>query len=137
MSPTVDDLRNSSFITKGDVDPPVLVTIGSVKKVNVAKEGAEPEMRWALNLNELDKPWIVNVTNGEIIAGITGSRDIGKWVGTQIVLYVDPNVSFGGKLIGGIRCRARKRQPAPEPVPEDDFDQFAADNPVEEDEAPL
>jgi hypothetical protein len=27
------------------------------------------------------------------------------------VLYHDPNVSFGGKLIGGIRVRAPRKQP--------------------------
>jgi hypothetical protein len=28
-----------------------------------------------------------------------------SWVGSKIVLYNDSNVTFGGKLVGGIRVR--------------------------------
>ena len=106
--PTVDDLKNSSYLTQKDVDPPALVTIDHWEKVNVAKEGAEPEMRFCLMFKELDKPMTLNVTNGNIIASITGSADFNNWCGQVIVLYRDPNISFGGKLVGGIRVRAPK-----------------------------
>ena len=52
------------------------------------------------------------------------------WVGHKIVLYHDPTVSFGGKLVGGIRVRmprnakAAPAKAAPKPAPEEpkDFD---------------
>ena len=125
----VDDLKQSRFLTQGDVDPAVLVTIRSDEKVNVSREGADPELRYALHFDELDKPMTINSTNGQIIAAILGSRKSMNWVGQQIVLYRDPNVSFGGQLVGGIRVRAPLNQPlrhqtepdAPEPevVPEE------------------
>lgn len=34
-----------------------------------------------------------------------------------MVLYDDPNVSFGGKLVGGIRVRAARNQAAPKSQP--------------------
>ena len=43
------------------------------------------------------------------------------WLGQQIVLYTDPNVSYGGKLVGGIRIRAKRKAAAPAPKA-DDFD---------------
>lgn len=118
MSPNVNDLKQSNFLTQNDVDPPVLVTIKGYKQVDVAREGADPEYRWALIFNELDKPMTLNLTNGQIIAAITGSDELNDSIGHKIVLYRDPNVMFGRKLVGGIRCRAPKptQEPdAPEP----------------------
>jgi len=36
---------------------------------------------------------------------------VDEWRGTELVLFVDPNVKFGHKKVGGIRCRAPKNQP--------------------------
>lgn len=99
-------------MTKNDVTPQVLVTIGGYEQVNVAKEGAPEEHKWVLTFHELEKPLVLNSTNGQIIAAITGSDDFDGWIGKKIVLYFDPNISFAGKLTGGIRCRAPKNQPA-------------------------
>lgn len=117
--PSVNDLKQSKFLTKADVIPPVLVTIRGYEQVNVAKDGVEPENKWALQFDELEKPLVLNSTNGQIIAAITGSEDFDGWIGHKVVLYNDPNISFGGKLTGGIRCRAPRNQaPAPAPAPQ-------------------
>lgn len=114
--PSLSDLKQSKFLTKADVTPPVLVTIRGYEQVNVAKEGVEPELKWCLQFEELEKPLVLNSTNGQIIAAITGSEDFDGWIGHKIVMYNDPNISFAGKLTGGIRCRAPRAQPA-KPAP--------------------
>ena len=113
---SINDLKTSKFLKKEDVGRGVLVTIREVKQENVAKEGAEPEMKFTLHFEELEKPMVLNSTNGQIIAKITGIDDpIEDWAGHQIVLYEDPNVSFAGKLVGGIRVRAPKQTVQPKP----------------------
>ena len=104
----MSDVKSSKFLKRDDVGEGTLVTISDVSKENVAKEGAEPELKVCLHFLELEKPFVLNSTNGQIIAKITGKEnDIEKtWLGTKVVLYDDPNVSFGGKLTGGIRVRA-------------------------------
>jgi hypothetical protein len=116
--PTIADLKQSKFLTKADVTPPVLVTVAGYEK-QIVGSGDEQEERWTLNFSELEKPFVLNSTNGQIIAQITGSDDFQNWVGKKIVLYFEPNVSYGGKLTGGIRVRAPKNQPAPAPAPSD------------------
>lgn len=111
--PSVSDLKQSKFLTKADVTPDQLVTIRGYEQVNVAKEGAPQEDKYALHFNEMEKPLVLNSTNGQIIAAITGSEDFDGWIGKKIVLYFDPNISFAGKLTGGIRCRAPKTKPTP------------------------
>jgi hypothetical protein len=70
-------------------------------------------LKWCIAFPELEKPMVLNSTNGQIIAQITKSEDTDHWTGQKIVLYDDPTVSFGGKLTGGIRVRAPRNQPAP------------------------
>ena len=66
---------------------------------------------------------VLNSTNGQAVAAITGSEETDDWIGRKVVLYDDPNVSFGGKLVGGIRIRAPRGQAAkaiaaaPKPAP--------------------
>jgi hypothetical protein len=109
-------LKQSNFLTRADVGRGVLVTITEIRQENVAKTGAPEELRWCLFFDEYEKPMVLNSTNGQIIAGITKSDETDSWKGHKIVLYDDPNVSFGGKLVGGIRVRA-PRQPAAQAAP--------------------
>jgi hypothetical protein len=109
---SVSDLKSSKFLKKEDVGAGALVTIRKVTQENVAKEGAPEEPKWCLHFDEFDKPLVLNSTNGQIIGKITGIEDNIEtgWIGHKIVLYDDPNVSYAGKITGGIRVRAPKTQ---------------------------
>lgn len=118
--PDISELKKSSFVTKSDLGPSgSLFTITGCEQVNVAQEGAQPEMKWALNLQEIEKPFVLNSTNGQLIAQFTGSTKMEVWgeMRAKVVLYFDPNVSYAGKLMGGIRARAPRNQTAARPVP--------------------
>jgi hypothetical protein len=121
--PKTHEMRESKFLKQGDVTAPVLWTVQGVEKVNVAKDGAEPDYKWALSFEESDKPLVLNATNIQLCERIFASDDTDDWTGKRVVLYVDPNVSYGGKIVGGIRVRAPKKtappaKPAPPPVQE-------------------
>lgn len=124
--PNISVLKTSNFLKKEDCEPPVLVTIDRVDEQNVAKEGAPEEMKWCVYFREIEKPMVLNSTNGQLIASITGSPETDNWAGHKVVLYHDPSVSFGGKLVGGIRCRKPRAQAAPakpaqQPEPDEPF----------------
>jgi hypothetical protein len=108
--PKANEMLKSKFLKKEDVGVGVLATIRGVSEENVAIEGADPELKWAMTFNELDKPLVLNSTNIHAVVAITGSDDSEDWIGKQIVLYNDPNVSFAGKMTGGIRIRAPKNK---------------------------
>lgn len=109
-------LKQSKFLTRADVGTGVLVTIRQVFQENVAKEGAPEEHKWCMAFDELEKPMVLNSTNGQIIASFLKSDETDNWIGSKIVLYDDPSVSFGGKLVGGIRVRAPRGQAAAKPA---------------------
>ena len=121
--PNVNDLTNSRFLKQDDCDPPVLVTIRGYELVNVAPADQKEDKKYVLHFDEDVKPLVLNKTNGSLIAVITGSTDFDNWTGHKLVLFKDPSISFGGKLVGGIRVRAPKKQAAPESkAPETDDD---------------
>jgi len=107
--PRVSDLKQSKFLTKADVEPDILVTISGYEDTNVAMESQAPEMKWCLKFEEMDKPLVLNNTNGQLIEAITGSDNFDDWLGKKVVLFNDKTVMFAGKLTGGIRVRASRQ----------------------------
>ena len=96
--PKVSDLKNSKFLTKNDVEPDVLATVDRYEEVNVAMESQAPELKWVLYFKELDKPLVLNNTNGQLIEIFTGTDDFDGWLGKQVILYNDKTVSFAGTI---------------------------------------
>jgi hypothetical protein len=141
--PKTSEMRESKFLKKEDVGRGVLATIASCVRKNVAMEGAEPEQKWCLTFRELDKPLVLNSTNIQLCEQICGSDDTDQWVGKRIVLYTDPNVSYAGKLVGGIRVRAQRTvkppnvitQPMPPPRTEPVYEDH--NEPLDESDIPF
>lgn len=106
--PRVHEMKTSKFLKREDVGEGMVCLIVGVSQENVAKEGAEPELKWCLHFANIDKPLVLNTTNMTLIAKFLGSDNTDDWMGKKIMLYDDPAVSFGGKLTGGIRVRPYK-----------------------------
>ena len=106
-----DKYRNTKFIQKTDVEKGALVTIKEITEENVAPEYQSEEIKYVIYFEEDYKPWAPGIETLEIISQIAGTGNVDDWVGTKLVLFVDPDVKFGRKKVGGIRCRAPKNQP--------------------------
>ncbi len=104
----LSDAIDTKYLQKEDVDGDVTVTVESVKKQNVAKEDEPPEYKLVVKVREFPKPFIANKTNTKRLFKALGD-DSDDWAGQQIVLFVDPDVEFGGKVVGGLRLRAMPR----------------------------
>jgi len=112
MSRDITLIKSSRFLTKSDVDPETTFTIREVVEENVAMDGTPEELKFVVYFKEHEKGLVANWTNAQLLAQITGSTDMDEWSGHSVTAYHDPNVSFGGKLVGGIRVKA-----APQPRP--------------------
>ena len=106
----VSELKTSKFLKQTDVGDGVLVTIANVTQENIAKEGADPEYKFVMHFAELEKPLVLNQTNIQACQmACGGSEDTDDWIGQKVVLFNDPNVSYAGKITGGIRLRKPKQ----------------------------
>jgi len=106
----------SKFLRQADVGRGVLLTITGCKEVDVSEDDKPSELKWALLFAETPKPLVLNATNILTCEHIFASDDSDHWIGKQLVAYTDPTISFGGKVVGGIRVRA-PRLPAVVPPP--------------------
>lgn len=110
--PNVNEMLQSKYLKKEDIDDEIAVTIENVGKVNIAKENEKPQWKYAMTFEELAKPLLLNSTNIKLAAKACDSQDSDYWIGKKIMLYVDENITFGNDIVGGLRIKAIKRKAA-------------------------
>lgn len=123
----VSEISNSKFLKKSDVVPDLLLTIRSIEKVNVAKDNEKAEYKTGMYFKEVEKPMVLNQTNGNRVAQFLEEPETDNWIGKKVVVFYDPTVEFSGKISGGIRIRQPKLRSAaqasePKAMPSSDFD---------------
>lgn len=112
------EMIQSNYLKKEDVgEDGTVVTVRSFELVNVAPKGEPREEKWTMTFDEFDKPMVLNSTNIKLAEKALGSDETDDWIGKKLVIYNDPNVSFGKELVGGIRIRAHRKAAAPREVP--------------------
>ena len=105
--PKVNQMIPSTYLRKEDIDDEMVVTLGHVNLETMP----DSEQRWVLSFGETEKGLVLNNTSIRTLGSAFG-EDTDDWVGRKVVLYVDPNVSFKGKVVGGLRLRPAKNRPA-------------------------
>tara|TARA_R110000787_G_scaffold67053_1_gene150294 strand:- start:280 stop:669 length:390 start_codon:yes stop_codon:yes gene_type:complete len=77
----------------------------SVSRAELTLADGESESKWILQLDGL-KPLILNATNIRRCIAAFDTSETEGWIGRKIVAYDDPDIEFGGKMVGGVRLRA-------------------------------
>ena len=108
-------LKKSRYLTKEECGDGIVVTIEDFREENVAPVGAKEDVRWVAYLRD-HKPWVLNVTNGDLLTTQFGTDDSDGWIGKRVELFNDQSVLFNGKR-GGIRVRLPGRS-TPKSLPE-------------------
>jgi len=122
-------MSDSKYLKKEDLDEQGnLCTIKSFVKQNVAQEGEDAENKYVMFLHEFPKGLVLNATNRACLERVYGP-DTDDCIGNMIVLYVDENVSYAGKIVGGIRLRAPRSKAKPTPPPKVNSDDIDNDIP--------
>lgn len=124
----------SKYLKKEDLadfEDGAIVTIKGFKYESIQTGDDAAEDKVICYFKEFDKGMVLNKTNASLIPICTGARTAGEARGKQLVLYVDPTVSYGGKIVGGLRLkkvpgapkapRAVARPPEREPGSDDDL----------------
>src|SRR5262245_61855391 len=96
---------NAKYLKKEDIPSPVNTSILWIKVEEVTAKGKGTETRLVLYLDGLKKGLVLNKTNADALEEITGTAEYEEWKDLPVQLYVDPDVTYGGKKIGGIRIR--------------------------------
>ena len=116
--------RNSKWLRKDDVEAMPQEQRKTVVE-RIAEEEVGDDMKPVLYLKGIEKAWPLNMTALEALADITGSDDTDDFAGTPVEIYVDPDVRYAGKRIGGIKLRStgtQQKTDADKEGPSSDFD---------------
>jgi hypothetical protein len=108
----------SKFLKKEDFETPRVMTIKDCS----LEEVGQGDTRWVLFFKEAAKGLVLNVTKIKQLELAFGN-DTDGWMGQRVRLAHDPNVSFQGKIVGGIALQTPKAAvpvaPAPKVEPAD------------------
>ena len=106
----MNDAFPGNYLAKDDVAEGVEVCIDRVEVEELNTPDGSSQTKPVLHLHD-SKPLVLNKENWQTIADLYGDES-DDWAGHWVELYVEANVRFGGKRVGGIRIRSEK--PAPE-----------------------
>lgn len=121
----LNDLFPSSYLKAADIEGhSPIVTIASIQVEELGQDEAK-EKKPVLYFEGKERGLVLNHTNANTIALITGSEETDQWVGKRIKLFVEI-VPFKGKAVKAIRVRnadplpaSKPGKPAPEPSDND------------------
>lgn len=114
----ISEMLPSSYLKQTDFDEAgFIVTVATITHKNIARADEAEEMKWIVHFQEFEKGMVLNSTNIQALAKACGSDDTDNWMNKQVVVYVDPNVSFGGQVKGGLRIKRHVQAQAPKSAP--------------------
>jgi hypothetical protein len=99
----------SKYLKKEDVGDGTILTIAGYANENVAPENQPAEHKWVLTFEDHKKGMVLNTTNTQSLQELFGSSPSAA-IGQQVMVYTDPNVSYGGRRMGGLRIKAATRR---------------------------
>jgi len=105
---------DAQYLKKEDLAGPVDTELLWVKEEKVTTPGKGTKTQLVAYFEGLSKGLVLNTANCEILAEVTGTDDPSEWKDVVLQLYVNPDVKYGGKKVGGIRIH----EPVPVPVQE-------------------
>lgn len=111
--PKVSEMISSKYLRKEDIDDDIIVTAKAVTLEDMP--GEDGDKRWVLTFRELGKGLVLNTTTIRTLEKAYGG-DTDGWIGKKVTLYVDPNVSFRGQVVGGLRLRPMRPKATPTPM---------------------
>jgi hypothetical protein len=91
----------------------------TVEQQSVLNPDGTTDDKWVLMLSDL-KPMIMNATNIRIAVAAFGTAETDEWIGKRIIVYDDPQIEFGGKVVGGVRLRAMPKKRATKKADDDE-----------------
>lgn len=115
--PKISEMIESKYLKQSDFPDPFIVTVHKVGQINIAKEGDQPDNKWAVRFQEFNKPMLLNSTNIKLLEKACGSDDTDDWIGKEVIVYTDESVSFGGQVVGGLRIRRQELAPTRKATP--------------------
>ena len=97
-----------SYLGKEDIEGETVVTIVDVEAEEMPGSNRR---KLVVQFTEYEKRLILNSTNIKILSKVFHSSNTAHWRG-PVTLYVDEDVEYGGRTVGGLRVKPAGRNGA-------------------------
>jgi hypothetical protein len=115
----ISDMLPSSYLKQSDFDENgTIVTVSNIEQKNIARDDEPEEHKWIVTFREYEKGMVLNSTNIQALGNACGSDDTDDWLRKEVIVYVDPNVGYAGKITGGLRIKKHSSPQAPKQAPQ-------------------
>ena len=116
----ISKYRKSKWLKKEDVmELSAEQQIATVQAV--VEEQVGDDVKPVVYFKGIEKGWAANMTGLEALAEMAESQDTEDFIDVRVQIYVDPDVRYAGKRVGGIKIRPAPLSKGPK-GPGDDFD---------------
>ena len=102
--PSIDTVYTGSSFSFNEIKDSGDITL-TIAGFRMHKYDDDPKPKCILNFEETEQELNLNSINADTIGDGLGTRFFDEWGGGKIVIYGDPNVRMGKKLVGGVRVR--------------------------------
>lgn len=122
---SMDDIYGGSALKAEELpqDFRAVVTVEHVSVQSVGKADEEKQKKLELRFVGKEKTLLLNITNANMMAEVTRTRDYEQWVGHRVLMY-RTMTDFAGKRVAAIRLDhpPASKAPAPPPPPPPPFE---------------
>lgn len=101
----LSDFRGGEYIKVADLGSKEHLV--QIESIDVKEIGEDKKEKLVARFEGKSKGLVLNDTNLEVLELGFGSNT-NDAIGGQVILYVDPNVRFGGQRVGGVRIKLPK-----------------------------
>lgn len=115
--PSIDALAPGRYLKKAQLEKPRLATIKTIRTENVAPENRQPSLKPVVYFHEFEEGVPAGAETRESLKVALGTQEVAEMIGRKVVIYVNPEIMYGGKRVGGIRFRAPKPRPEAQGIP--------------------
>lgn len=115
--PSIDALAPGRYLKKAQLERPRLATIKTIRTENVAPENRQPSLKPVVYFQEFEEGVPAGAQTRESLKEALGTQEVTEMIGRKVVIYVNPDIMYGGQRVGGIRFRAPKPRPEAQGIP--------------------
>lgn len=91
------------YLTREDFPEPRILEVVEAREEETHPPNKEPTIKWVLYFGDLTKGLVLNKTNSEFMANLTGKDNPEDWVGTVVEVFNNKTVRAPDGTYGGVR----------------------------------
>ena len=93
---------DGQYLRQTDFPNPVVTFVTDVQEKLISSPGKPAKPKLVLFFDFSPKGLVMNMSNCDVLFALTNADDPESWIGTEVEIFADPDVTYAGKRVGGV-----------------------------------